>query len=117
MIIARLKTILKSNLYQGTGKLSQMDGGEDAGFNDTLGGRWSDETHHPRTPPTLEEQYYANLELEPGANFEQIKKNYRRLLSQYHPDKFEHDPQKRKVAEEVTVRLNEAWSWFKSRNR
>lgn len=117
MIIARLKTILKSNLYSGTGKLPHMDGVVEPDFNDTQGDRWSDEPHQPRTPPPLEEQYYANLELEPGASFEQIKKNYRRLLSQYHPDKFEHDPQKRKVAEEVTVRLNEAWSWFKSRNR
>lgn len=61
---------------------------------------------------TREAGYYANLELKEGADFPEIKAAYKRLVKKYHPDKFHHDEQKRKYAEQVTQKLNEAFRYF-----
>lgn len=58
------------------------------------------------------ERYYANLELAPGASFEDIRAAYRRLLRKYHPDKHDRDPEKSRIAEEISKRLNEAMEYF-----
>lgn len=54
-------------------------------------------------------RWYRTLELEPGASFEEIRKSYRRLLKQYHPDRFAKDPEKYKVATEVTRNITVAY--------
>jgi len=53
--------------------------------------------------------YYANLELPPGAGRGQVKQAWRRLLKKYHPDLHSTHPEKRKIATELTGRLNEAY--------
>lgn len=53
--------------------------------------------------------YYANLETPYGADLETVKKAYRKMMKQYHPDKFSGDPEKQKTATEITKRLNEAY--------
>lgn len=118
MIITRLKNILKSNFYANSNEGSEYSNAAAENL-ENQSNRAQKETFNPpgRSFLPKEAEYYANLELEPGAEYKQIKQNYRKLLSQYHPDKFESDPQKRKVAEDITVRLNEAWSWFKTRHR
>lgn len=66
----------------------------------------------PKPEPTRDEKiagYYANLEIPYGANLETVKKAYRKLMKQYHPDKFSGDPEKQKTATEITKRLNEAY--------
>lgn len=52
-------------------------------------------------------QAYANLELERGATWPQVKSAYRRLLRQYHPDRHIRDPEKMRVATELTVKLRQ----------
>ncbi|HRI06279.1 MAG TPA: J domain-containing protein [Nannocystaceae bacterium] len=54
-------------------------------------------------------KWYKTLEVEPGADFDTIRKSYRRLLKQYHPDRFARDPEKHKVATEVTRKITEAY--------
>jgi DnaJ-domain-containing protein 1 len=54
-------------------------------------------------------RWYRTLELEPGASLEEIRKSYRRLLKQYHPDRFAKDPEKYKVATEVTRNITVAY--------
>jgi len=39
-----------------------------------------------------------------------VKKSYKRLLRQYHPDKHAHDPEKLKTATEITQRINVAFA-------
>ena len=51
-------------------------------------------------------QDYANLELSPGAPFGEVKKSYRNLLRKYHPDRFAMDPEKQKLATEITQKIN-----------
>lgn len=54
-------------------------------------------------------RWYRTLELQPGATHEEVRKSYRRLLKQYHPDRFARDPEKHRVATEVTRNITEAY--------
>ena len=61
----------------------------------------------------LEEQYYAVLGLEKGADFTEIKKAYRKLSMQYHPDKVGHLGEEfKKIAEEKMKEINVAYGYF-----
>lgn len=62
-----------------------------------------------------EAEYYANLELKPGSGFAEIKAAYKELIKKYHPDKFSHDEERRKIAETITTRLNEAYTYFEKK--
>ena len=65
---------------------------------------------------TLEEQYYAVLGLEKGAGFDEIKKAYRKLSMQYHPDKVGHLGDEFKgVAEEKMKEINVAYGYFEKK--
>lgn len=55
-----------------------------------------------------EEQWYANLELEPGASLDEVKRAYRELMRRYHPDKHLGDPDRHKAATELAQSLTEA---------
>jgi len=60
------------------------------------------------------EQHYATLGLEKGADMEEIKKAYRKLSMQYHPDKVRHlGDEFRAVAEEKMKEINQAYDYFK----
>ena len=64
----------------------------------------------------LEEQaYYKALEVPVGASFDQIKESYKRLIKQYHPDRFANEPDKQKVAMEISQKLNVAYSYFEKK--
>lgn len=62
-----------------------------------------------------EASYYANLELKSGAGFAEIKSAYKELIKKYHPDKFNQDEGQRKIAEEITRKLNEAYIYFEKK--
>jgi DnaJ like chaperone protein len=64
----------------------------------------------------MEEQYYAVLGLEKGADFPEIKKAYRKLSMQYHPDKVGHLGEEfKKVAEEKMKEINVAYGYFEKK--
>ena len=54
-------------------------------------------------------QAYANLELEPGSDLATAKKQYRRLMARYHPDRHHRDPQKAEVANRLAAELTRAY--------
>lgn len=61
-----------------------------------------------------EAQYYAVLGLNKGASDDEIKKAYRKLSMQYHPDKVRHlGDEFRLVAEEKMKDINAAYDYFK----
>lgn len=64
------------------------------------------------TAPDKEAAYYAALELHKGADYVQIKAAYKRLMKQYHPDRFHGQPEKQKAAQQVSQKLNEAYEYF-----
>lgn len=55
------------------------------------------------------EQWYANLELEPGASLDDVKRAYRDLMRRYHPDKHLGDPARHKAATKLAASLTEAY--------
>lgn len=57
-------------------------------------------------------KFYGYLELPYGASFEEVKKAYKELMKKYHPDKFYDNDTKRKAAEKVCQKLNEAYQHF-----
>ena len=61
------------------------------------------------TPEAERLRWYRTLELEPGADRQAVRKAYRRLIVQYHPDKFAKDPDKYKAATEVTRNVTTAY--------
>jgi DnaJ like chaperone protein len=64
----------------------------------------------------MEEQYYAVLGLEIGADFAEIKKAYRKLSMQYHPDKVGHLGEEfKKIAEEKMKEINVAYGYFEKK--
>lgn len=54
-------------------------------------------------------QAYANLELPYGAELAAVKKQYRRLMGRYHPDRHHNDPGKARIANEVAAELTRAY--------
>ena len=52
---------------------------------------------------------YEVLGLKPGASQDEIKSAYRKLIKQYHPDKFIDNPLKN-LAEEKMIEINEAYN-------
>ena len=63
-----------------------------------------------------EEQYYAVLGLKAGADFVVIKKAYRKLSKQYHPDKVAHlGDEFKAVAEEKMKEINAAYDFFEKK--
>lgn len=62
------------------------------------------------------EKFYATLGLEKGASMEEVKKAYRKLSMQYHPDKVRHlGDEFRNVAEEKMKEINAAYDFFKKK--
>jgi len=65
----------------------------------------------PRSPQEQQvTQYYANLELGPGATLDEVRKAYRELMKRYHPDKHLGDPERHKAATELAQSLTRAYT-------
>lgn len=64
----------------------------------------------PSDPAADRRRWYKTLELEPGVDLQQVRRAYRRLMKQYHPDRFANDPEKLEVATAVTRKLTEAYN-------
>ncbi|CAG37666.1 TerB family tellurite resistance protein [Desulfotalea psychrophila] len=63
-----------------------------------------------------EAQFRTVLGVDAGAEFETIRKAYRKLSMQYHPDKVAHLGEEfKKVAEEKMKEINAAYDYFKKR--
>jgi DnaJ-domain-containing protein 1 len=61
------------------------------------------------SPPESLRADYANLEVPFGADGEAVRRSYKRLVLRYHPDRHGGDPEKVRVATEITKKVNESF--------
>lgn len=52
--------------------------------------------------------YYANLEIEPGADLEQVTRAWKKLVREFHPDRYAADPARQAAATRLVQDLNHA---------
>lgn len=98
----RIKNIIKSNVNHKQEPEIDLNAYEDLYFEDS----------QELPQDNKEREYYANLELEYGADFNKIKAAYRKLLKKYHPDFYQNDPKKQEAAIKITKKINEAYLYF-----
>jgi DnaJ-class molecular chaperone len=72
-------------------------------------GRQQQARRPPPPPPEELRRDYANLEVAFGAPMAEVRQAHRRLLRQYHPDRFDRDARKQQLATEITQKLNESY--------
>lgn len=69
-----------------------------------------------RQQQATDDRYYEVLGLAPTATMDEVKKAYRQLSMQYHPDKVAHLGEEfRQVAEEKMKEINEAYQYLKDK--
>jgi len=54
-------------------------------------------------------QHYASLEVPYGSDLATVKKSWKKLVRQYHPDLHSASPEKEQIAQELTQGLNKAY--------
>ncbi len=91
--------------YLRTGESRPGSAGDSASSRDGSGGSAGYQT---RTRAAAQD--YRNLELEPGADFATVKQAYRRLMRTYHPDRYAHDPDRQRIATEISAKLNASFN-------
>ena len=62
---------------------------------------------------TLDEAYRL-LDLRPGATDDEVRRAHRDLSKVWHPDRFGHDPELRRKAEEKLKEINAAWETIRT---
>jgi DnaJ-domain-containing protein 1 len=95
---------------QDAGSTGSRQGSQRAGRDD---GRES------RVRPAADDslrQDYANLEVPFGADIETVRKSYKTLILRYHPDKHAGDPEKQRIALEITKKINQSFEKIRSRH-
>lgn len=58
--------------------------------------------------------YYANLEVEYGADLDTVKASYRNLMRKYHPDRYTNDPDMERMATGLAQELTRAYQAVES---
>lgn len=55
-------------------------------------------------------EWYANLEVEPGADLDEVERAWKALQRRYHPDLHSGDPETARRATELIQQINEAYA-------
>ena len=63
----------------------------------------------PPQPPDELAGYYANLEIPRGSDLETVRAAWKGMMKKYHPDLHAADPEKRRLAGELTANLTRAY--------
>jgi DnaJ-domain-containing protein 1 len=84
---------------------SRKNKGEDTPLSEQA--EFFDLRQEPESSNPLAE-YYANLEIPVGSDRATIKQAWKTQMKKYHPDLHCADPEKKRIAEELTRQLNQA---------
>jgi len=105
--------------YAGTGTAGTGYGGGDRPGPGSAGPGGQTSDHRQRRPePPVDESLrkdFANLEVPFGSDIETVRRSYKALVLKYHPDKFAGDPEKQRVALEITKKINQSFERIRSR--
>jgi hypothetical protein len=82
--------------------------------NGSGGSRSDGGTRSSRMPPETLRTDYANLEVPFGADIETVRRSYKRLVLRYHPDRHSGNPEKLRVATEITKKVNQSFERIRS---
>ena len=126
MLFAKLLRILKANTLKSTDKdpfdvedvFKEYEERSEKGYYNNNNQESKEKENEKKYKPhsiSKEKKYYDVLELTENANFEDIKKAYKRLMKKYHPDKFPNDEIKRAAAQNLAQQINEAYSYFEKK--
>ncbi|TAD97532.1 MAG: hypothetical protein EAZ97_12350 [Bacteroidetes bacterium] len=126
MIFDRLFNVIRSNVHD------ILDTKIDSSEQEKLDKEWEEylrtskqqkenkqreDTNTYSTPKfsAAEKDYYKLLEVKEGASFEEIKIAYKKMIKEYHPDKFHNDKVKYDSALKIAQKLNEAYAYFEKK--
>lgn len=84
------------------------------GWEDIGAGNTRQAPVRPKGGEKTLQEYYANLEVPFGSDLETVRASYRRLMRQYHPDKFARDPEMEAKATELSQELSRAYQSIES---
>ena len=108
-ILSRLFRIARAQATEWLGDTPRPAPASGGGRPDPVEAPWGHPTDRPANVDPRLERYYANLELPYGADLDQVRAAWKRMMRTYHPDLHSRDPEKRQVANELTARLTEAY--------
>ena len=57
---------------------------------------------------------FASLEVPFGADMEEVRTSYKRLMLKYHPDRHAGDPEKQRIALEIAKKINQSFERIRS---
>lgn len=108
---------IRANLNELLDRIKEFD--DDEPSTDASGFEYIGEGGASFSPPRPEHEktlrdYYANLEVEYGADMNTVKASYRALMRKYHPDKFASDPQMEDLSTQLTQELTRAYRAIES---
>ena len=89
--------------------------------NSSHAGETDSEYEEPQTGPDngqhdpLLAEYYANLEVPYGSDLETVRRAWKQLLREYHPDLHSGDPEKQEIANKLVQGLNQAYKELEKR--
>lgn len=111
-LLSRLARLFRAKLY---GSYSDRPASAEREFwQEAAAEAQTAQANRPGYDPVLA-RYYANLELPYGADLITVRQAWKNLLRKYHPDLHSHDPEKRRVATELTQGLNRAYEELEKR--
>lgn len=94
------------------------DSGSAAGAGEDGHARRSSEPPDAEDPQdAVLAQHYANLEVPFGSDLKTVRAAWRRMMKKYHPDLHARDPEKRRIANELTARLTQAYRHIEESHR
>ena len=117
-LLSRMFKIFRANLHFRWQDRQNDDAFYHWSFGETSSGGATGRPHSHRGTAAIDPVlagYYANLEVPYGSDLAAVRKAWKRLVSQYHPDLHSNDPDKRRIANELTQGLNRAYEELKKR--
>ncbi len=107
---------LDDYLNEGKEKTNRTRSNTQSSSNNRNYNNYKQRKTYARTNSELEKlkEDFANLEVPFGSPLPKVKKSYRKLLRQYHPDKHANDPEKLKIATEIAKKINVSFQKIES---